>query len=196
MAVLLRVVVLIVTIGCGLASVACSPDRAPEVEPSVTTATSARPTAPPNIERPLDASTYRDRMCALFTDEQARPLGFPTPGRSEAKPGRSQCFWLPLETSAHMEVTLYEGIDFLGEVYRDNRPGDPPWPKESWKPALIANQPAVVLGSEYASADNLCSIAVGLSTTQAVDISLRIKGEGACAMATGVAEAIVNRLEG
>jgi len=93
-----------------------------------------------------------------------------------------------------MEVTLYEGIDFLGELYRDNRPGDPPWPTRSWRPAVIAHQPAAVLASVDGGSDNLCSLVVGLSTTQAVDISLRVEGDGAYAMAIGVAEAVVGRL--
>lgn len=67
---LVSLALLALATGCGTPS----QDKPPAIS-SVPSTTRGIPSSPPSIPRPLDASTFRDRPCDLFTDDEVRAWG-------------------------------------------------------------------------------------------------------------------------
>jgi hypothetical protein len=170
------------------------------------------PTRPP-IGRPLDASAYAERACDLLPADRAGSLGYSRSGsagtETDAEGSRYHvCFRTPPE-SRILSIYLYLTGDVLAERYVSstnmliNDTGEP------WlEPLTVAGQPAAVLGRSHRKPNTGCTVVVGLTDTQGVEVRAAQhypdargyeigQGDGrACEHAIGVAEAIVVNLGG
>lgn len=176
-----------------LAVTACT--AAPEPGPASQTATnspSRLPTNRPHIPRPLDAGSYRDKPCALFTDEQALVLGILEPGRPDANPDYAVCHRISSPAGENdVIISYYFATDLLGEIYRGE--AEPLWPMTRLLPITVARQPAVRTNP---TTTEECKVAVGLADTQGFVVRVNNKKVDSCERAVMIAETIVHNLGG
>lgn len=171
----------------------CSPQPAGDPARPTSTNSSATPlpSSRPPIPRPLDANTYRDKPCTLFTDEQARVLGYLKPGTPDQTSEPARCSWRAERIGdADLNVDYYASTDLLGQIYRRETTS---WPSNSLLPLTIAGQPA--LRTTFPTTE-LCRVALGLTNNQAVEIRVADKHINSCDRAVQVAETIVHNLSG
>jgi hypothetical protein len=135
----------------------------------------------------LDGSAYRESPCDLFTDEQAKSLGYAKPGRPYQDAEGAHCSRNG-ESGAELS-TKYVGDDLLGKIYRR----EVLWPAESASSVTLVGQPAL---RTNLPADQPCRVAVGLSGDQGIEVRVVDKTSDPCQRAVTVAEAIVRKLGG
>jgi hypothetical protein len=141
----------------------------------------------------LDASAYRDRICDIFTNDQAATLGFTAAPRL----GGSAEFIFCGRESKEPPVSLslvYATPELFSKVN-----GDSSTPLDYVDLVTISGQPALEQGSpDLSNIVRYCTIVLGLTNDQAMQIDLYDpQGPGgACERATKVAEAIVRNLGG
>jgi hypothetical protein len=177
-----------ITLAAGVLLAAGCAQPAAENPPGSTSssASSTRlPSSAPSVPRSLDASAYREKPCDLFTDEQAKSLGYALPGRPYQDAEGAHCFRNG-ESGAELS-TKYVGEDLLGKIYRR----EVLWPAESASPVMVGSQPAL---KTNLPADEPCRVAVGLSGDQGIEVRIVDKTTDPCERATAVAEAIVRKL--
>jgi hypothetical protein len=168
---------------------------APQAQPPPPTSSrstaSALPSSRPPVPRPLDATAHRDKPCALFTDEQAKVLGYLQPGSPEVQPELARCSWRS-ETlgESDLNVDYYPATDLLGQLYRRETTT---WPTNSMAPVTIAAQPAL---KTTLPTPELCKVALALTDNQAVEIRVADKNTDSCDRAIQIAETIVHNLGG
>jgi hypothetical protein len=179
-----------------------TPISAPATTTTAMTTTEPTPSEPslPAINRPLDASTYRARVCDLLTEAQIRRLDMgsvdPLPEQPDQS-GRVTCLIHgPIHeggTRTSLMVTYYYATDLLAAIYRRELPGSQPY--QPLTPVSVAGQPAwqAELGDD-------CQLAVGLADTQGVEISFGYTDlpldRDPCGQAMEVGENIVRNLVG
>jgi hypothetical protein len=183
------------TVAATFALISAGCTAGPTGDPSNPTTTSSSdaplPSSRPPIPRSLDATTYRDKPCELFSDDQARMLGILESGATFQKPESADCQRFSSPPGENdLVVSYYFASDLLARIYR----GDTNWPTKQWtEPLNIAGQPAVK--TTLPATDN-CRLAIGLTDNQGVEIQVRYKRADACPRALQVAETIVHNLGG
>ncbi len=171
--------------------VAAGCSGSPPVGPSPST--SAPPTrlgsSAPRVSRSWDASAYRDKPCALFTDDQARVLGYNKPGSVYmGEPDVATCMRDSETGHGDFMVKYYFATDMLGKIYR----------REilfrginSASLITVGGQPALkptIPGSP------LCTVAVGLTDSQGFEVRIDDTAPNPCDRAVTVAETIMRNL--
>lgn len=176
--------ILVLVVGCTSSGDSTTPSTS-DASSSV-----ALPTTPPPVTRPLDATAYKDKVCALLADEQAAAHAFPGPGRRSTGSERNECMWGL--GRPYLRVT-YHDRDMLAGIYRR----DPSiWGRVGFLPETIAGQPGARWNIRNAPMD--CMVAVGLNDHQGigVDTALDFEDTDACDRALAIAETIVHNLGG
>jgi hypothetical protein len=165
-------------------------------EPGVTPTSASRSagalqSSRPPVPRPLDASAHRDQPCTLFTDEQARVLGYLEPGSPAVRADVASCAWRgDVSGDSDLWVDYYAATDLLGQIYRRETTS---WPSNSTVQVTIAGQPALKTALPTAE---LCKVALGLTDSQAVEIRVADKHVDSCDRAVRIAETVVHNLGG
>jgi hypothetical protein len=152
-----------------------------------------QPTTPPAIDRPLDISAYRDKICEILPDPQAQALGFPGSGEPRVSASASRCYRVTADPPTNLSL-YYAPRDLLGEAYRS-----PLAIADFFNPKIIVGQPAVEMGSHDALRERVlfCSVVIGFTATDGLEIGVDDTSDGkACERATSVGEAIVHNLGG
>jgi hypothetical protein len=176
----LLVCLAVVATGCTSGPASSGPTSA------TSTPSSELPASAPSITRALDASAYRDRPCDLFTNDEAKALGYTAPGRPGGDPAVPQCSW----PSSELVVRYYPDNDFFGQIYRR----EATWPAKLSIAITVAQQPAV--RTDLPATEDYCRVAVGLTGTQTVEARVMSKTLDSCDQAVKVAEAVVRKLGG
>lgn len=175
--------------------VACSPGASDPDNPAAgTTSASSPPTTPPPITRPLDASTYRARICDVFTDEEAQARGFTKPGQIYAESFPDDDFHFTAcgrpslkDQGPALDIAYYYDSDLLERIYRRQHR----WGRESFAVLTIAGQPAA--RTDFANIPDHCEVAVGLTVGQSINVRV-LFAEKPCDQAVEIAEIIVRKL--
>ncbi|CAM3993387.1 DUF3558 domain-containing protein [Kibdelosporangium persicum] len=137
---------------------------------------------------PLDASRYGDKPCDLFTDEQAKALGYVRERDPLVETDVQRCIRrAEYTTDTTLTILFYPDADHLGRIYRR----EAEWPANDATARDIGGQPAV---SVVLDRQSTCWLVVGLTDTQSVEVRTTNTKSAGCDQATGIAEAIVARL--
>jgi hypothetical protein len=189
-----RATVRLVALVVGAVSLAaCTSDASPG--PTTTPSSPGpRPTDSPPISRPLDASRYgaKDRICELFTQEQANNLGFPddytAPHSTESAAScvRGSVGLSPAQVS--YMLSLIENP--LETTYNLSKTYD------QFVPRTISRQPAVQVWANGSDPPRRCEVVVGFAEQQGVEIQVSHEARNACDVAVAVAEHVVRNLGG
>jgi hypothetical protein len=187
---------LVVALPVLLASCVGEPDAVPG-PPSVTRVSPTSPpwwipSSPPPIPRPLDASAYREKPCDLFTDDQAKSLGYVRTSDPFVQEEVSRCSRSGEGAfkDNSLLILYFHDTDRLGQIHRR----EAEWPSDGAVPRTILGQPAVsaVIGG------NWCWLVVGLTETQSVEIRIEDhvpdNRSNTCDRAMSAAEGIVRKL--
>jgi hypothetical protein len=167
----------------------------------------------PPIGRPLDASAYADRACDLLPADRATGLGYSGSGSAGSETdGEGSRYHFCLRTppeSRILSIYLYLAGDVLAARYAGSKNMVINDTGEPWlEPVTIGEQPGVTLGRSHRKPNAACTVVVGLSDTQGVEVRAAQHypdargyeigpGDGrACEHAIGVAEVIVGELAG
>jgi hypothetical protein len=173
-----------------LIATGCSTSPQPTPTPAPASSPSRLPSTAPRVQKSWDASSYRDKPCALFTDDQARVLGYLEPGSIfTGEPDAATCMRdSGSGPNGDFVVKYYYATDLLGKIYRREilYPG-----VNSASPTTIAGQPALKPTMSDAA---ICTVAVALADTQGFEVRIADKTGQPCDQAVHVAETIMHNL--
>ncbi|GAB3894042.1 DUF3558 family protein [Kibdelosporangium lantanae] len=182
---------LLLAIGLAAAAVGCSSRAEPSTPstpstPSSPSSPARLPTDPPRVAKQWDAGAYKDKPCALLTDQQAQGMGYRVPGSVlTVDDGIAQCRRID---GSNQFVIRFFGTDLVGRIYRREMI----WPGINWAtPMKVVGQPA--LKSALPGSDE-CLIAVAIADNQGFDVRIDEKGVDPCVHATQAAETVMHNL--
>ncbi|MEV4312837.1 DUF3558 domain-containing protein [Actinocrispum sp. NPDC049592] len=176
-------------VGLTLVASGCTGSPTPGPTPSASPSPTRLGTSAPPVARLWDASAYRTKPCGLFTDDQARVLGYNKPGSASTDdPDVATCIRDTGTASGGFMVKYYFATDLLGKIYRREIlfPGI-----NSASPITVEGQPALkptIPGAEF------CTVAVGLTNTQGFEVRIDDKAVDPCDRAVTIAETIMRNL--
>lgn len=177
-----------VGLAAALALIATGCTTSPPVDPPAPTSVNSPtrlPSSAPRVSKFWDANSYRDKPCALFTDDQAKVLGFLKPGSVYmGEPDVAAC----MRADGTFTIKYYFATDLLGKIYSREilYPG-----VNSASQITIVGQPA--LKPNIPDAD-MCTVAVGLTDTQGFAVRIEDKNVNPCDRAVNVAETIMHNI--
>lgn len=160
----------------------------PTTHVSFTPPSSWIPSTPPPIPQ-ADAAAYRDKPCDLFTDEEAKALGYSRTRDPFVDGNVSWCRRTAGGVPGDEFILKYhQGDDYFGDIYRR----EAEWPSNGAVARTVGGQPAVSVALERNTA---CWLVVGLADNQSVEVRIANKKDVACDLAATVAETIVKKLK-
>ncbi len=137
------------------------------------------------------------KPCELVTKEQTAAYSLNHAVPSRGGDHFQDCLWEGLASSQFklMWLRFYYDTNWLARIYRNE--AEPYY--HDWVPLTIAGRPAARQGepirNEQPTKTEGCRVAVALSDSQAVDVSI-VSADSSCDRAAMVAEAIVHNLGG
>ncbi|WP_165960665.1 DUF3558 domain-containing protein [Actinocrispum wychmicini] len=163
-----------------------TPQGSPPTSAGSASSRTPLPSSAPSVPKSWDAKQYRDKPCTLFTDQQARVLGYLKPGHAYfGQPDAATCTRDSDEHFGDFTIKYYFATDVLGKIYRR----EITWPTNSTLQITVVDQPGV--RTDFPE-DVECRVVVGLTDTQGFEV--RVLSKNSCERAVNVAETIMHNV--
>lgn len=171
----------------------------PAATSNPTTSAAPRNHGAPNVEVPLDPSTFLDKPCSVLSRSQLADLGIVAPGRARTEGAIAesigpQCIWhAPPEVNSTIDVGFVIGNRLgLSALYAAREQ------QVYFEETNVQDYPAVFHDIVDLRAMGACNISVGISNKLSFRTSEfgELNASETCARAKSVANAVITTLKG